>query len=158
VTDEQIAALIGACQQEAEAAIRSGNPPFGCVITDDVGTIVARGHNTEFSDCDPAGHAELNALRDLARSLRSRYLDDYVVFANAASCSMCASAAIKAGITRFYYGAPHEPGMDPWLPMDEVVSRAVRPIELHGPILGDACAAQIQAGRMALDERGDRAE
>lgn len=147
MTEEQIEHLIKECQAEAAKAIESGNPPFGCVITDLSGNIVARAYNTQNSETDPTAHAEINALSQLGKKLKSRYLDDYVMFANASSCSMCMSASIKAHITRFYYGAPPEPSMDPWLPMEEITAKAKNHIELHGPILGDECAAQITHGR-----------
>ena len=154
MNDEAIADLIRASQREAALAVAEGNPPFGCVITDLGLHVVARAHNTELSAADPTAHAEMNALRQLARRLGTGRLEGYVSFANASSCSMCASALIKAGITRFYYGAPPESLMDPWLPMEEVAARSRRPIELHGPILGDECAAQIAAGRDLLHGAG----
>ena len=154
MTEPRIADLIRACQREAAAAIATGNPPFGCVITDADLRVVAHAHNTELSDADPTAHAEMNALRQLAKRLGTARLDGYVSFANAASCSMCMSALIKAGITRFYYGAPPESLMDPWLPMAEVAARSRHTIELHGPILGDECAAQIAAGRDRLHGAG----
>jgi tRNA(Arg) A34 adenosine deaminase TadA len=150
MTEERTIELIKECQSEAQKAIDSGNPPFGCVITDAEGNIVARAFNTQNSDTDPVAHAETKALTQLGKKLRSRYLDGYVIFANASSCSMCMSGAIKAHITRFYFGAPPEPSMDPWLPMEEVASKAKNPIEVHGPILGDECAAQIADGRTSV--------
>ena len=154
MTEERIAGLIRVCQGEAAEAIATGNPPFGCVITDADLRVVAHAHNTELSDADPTAHAEMNALRQLATRLGTGRLEGYVAFANAASCSMCMSALIKAGLTRFYYGAPPEPLMDPWLPMEEVAARSRRAIEVHGPILGDESAAQIAAGRERLHGAG----
>ena len=154
VTEQRIVDLIRACQREAAVAIATGNPPFGCVITDADLRVVGRAHNTELSDADPTAHAEMNALRQLSRRLGTGRLHGHVSFANASSCSMCMSALIKAGLTRYYYGAPPEPLMDPWLPMDEVAARSRRAIEVHGPILGDECAAQIAAGRDRLHGAG----
>lgn len=147
VTDEKIEQLIRECQTEADKSIASGNPPFGCVIVDTDGNIVARDHNTQNTDNDPTAHAEIRALRQLGASIGSRYLDGYILFANASSCSMCMSGSIKAHIIQFYYGAPPEPGMNPWLPMEEVAAKCEGQIEVHGPILGDGCAAQIAKGR-----------
>jgi len=154
VDEQRIADLIRVCQREAAAAIAEGNPPFGCVITDAQLRVVAHAHNTGLSDRDPTAHAEMNALRQLAKRLGTGRLEGHVSFANASSCSMCTSALIKAGITRFYYGAPPEPIMDPWLPMEEVAARSRHTIELHGPILGDECAAQIAGGRDRLRGAG----
>ncbi|HUS26115.1 MAG TPA: nucleoside deaminase [Nevskiaceae bacterium] len=147
MTEEQIEQLIQECQVEASKSIKNGNPPFGCVITDADGNIVAQDHNTQNSDNDPTAHAEIKALRQLGKSIGSRYLDGYIMFANASSCSMCTSGSVKARITQFYYGAPPEPSMNPWLPMEEVAAKCKNPVEVHGPILGDECAAQIAQGR-----------
>lgn len=150
MTEEKIEWLIKECQAEAAKSIESGNPPFGCVITDVNGNIVARAHNTQNSDNDPTAHAEIKALRQLGKSVGSRYLDGYAMFANASSCSMCFSGSIKAHIAEFYYGAPPEPSMSPWLPMEDIAVMCKEPISIHGPILGDECAAQISQGRKAV--------
>lgn len=153
MTDEKIEQLIRECQAEAAKSIESGNPPFGCVITDADGNIVARDHNTQNSDNDPTAHAEIRALSQLGKSVGSRYLDGYVMFANASSCSMCFSGSIKAHITEFYYGAPPEPSMNPWLPMEDIAAMCKNPVTVHGPILGDECAAQISQGREAVKQK-----
>lgn len=150
MTDEKVEQLIRECQNEANKSIETGNPPFGCIITDAEGNIVARDHNTQNSDCDPTAHAEIKALRQLGKKIESRYLDGYVMFANASSCSMCMSGSIKAHITEFFYGAPPEPTMNPWLPMEDIAAMCENKIEVHGPILGDECVAQIAAGREAV--------
>lgn len=153
MTEEKIQELIKECQAEAVQSIASGNPPFGCIITTAEGEIVARDHNTQNSDSDPTAHAEIKALRQLGQKLGTRYLDGYVMFANASSCSMCFSGSIKAHIYKFYYGAPPEPHMDPWLPMEDIVALSKQPIEVHGPILGDECAAQIAQGRQVAPSK-----
>lgn len=147
ITDTQAEALIRKCQEEAQKSIDEGNPPFGCVITDMSGNILMRAHNTQNTDNDPTAHAEIKALSQLGRKRGSRYLDDCVIFANAESCSMCMSASIKAKITVFYYGAPAETKMNPWLTMQDVAAKATTPLELHGSILAEECAAQISGGR-----------
>lgn len=156
MTEEKIQELIRECQVEATKSIESGNPPFGCVITTTDGTIVARDSNTQNTDNDPTAHAEIKALRQLGQKLGSRYLDGYVMFANASSCSMCFSGSIKARITTFYYGAPPEPHMDPWLPMEDIAALSQLPLAVHGPILGDECAAQIARGRAGVAPSTER--
>lgn len=144
---ELVEKLIRECQIEAQKAITSGNPPFGCVITDEKGNIKARAFNTQVSDSDPSAHAEINAMRQLGRQVGSRYLDGHIVFANAASCSMCMSCAVKARLAVFYFGAPPEPDTNPKLTMREVASKTSGNIQIHGPILAQECARQIAAGR-----------
>lgn len=150
MSSETINNLIHECMNEAQKAIESGNPPFGCVITDKDGNIKAQAHNTQQSDNDPTAHAEINAMRILGNEIGSRYLNGFVVFANASSCSMCMSGAIKAHIQDFYYGALPELSMDPYLTMEEVASKSKNNIQVNGPILGDECAKQIAKGRARL--------
>ena len=147
LTDERIHELIRECQSEAEKSIAEGNPPFGCVITDGNGSILTKAHNTQDTDCDPTAHAEITALRQLGKERKSRYLDDCIIFANAESCSMCFSAAIKAHIKVFYFGAPSEAKMDPWLTVRDVAAKATTPLAIQSSILADECAAQILRGR-----------
>lgn len=153
LTEERIQELIRECQAEAEKSIVAGNPPFGCVITDLNGVILTRAHNTQDTDCDPTAHAEITALRQLGKQRQSRYLDDYIVFANAESCSMCFSAAIKAHIRVFYFGAPSEAKMNPWLTVRDVAAKATTPLEIESSILADECAAQILRGRKTAESK-----
>ena len=147
MTQETINDLIRKCKDEAQKAIDSGNPPFGCVITDVDGNIVAQAYNTQQSDTDPTAHAEINAMRKLGSKINSRYLDGYIMFANASSCSMCMSGAVKAHVQEFYFGAPPEQSMNPWITMKEVAEKSKNHIKVYGPILGDECAKQIAKGR-----------
>lgn len=147
LSEERVHELIRECQAEAKKSIHEGNPPFGCVITDANGNVLVKEHNSQNTDRDPTAHAEIKALRQLSRQLDTRYLDDYVMFANASSCSMCFSGSIKAHITKFYYGAPPESHMDPWLPMEDIAAKSKLPLEINGSILSDECAEQITRGR-----------
>ena len=147
MSDELIEILIRECLNEAQKAIDSGNPPFGCVITDKDGNIKARAFNTQKTDSDPTAHAEINAMRKLGKEIESRYLDDYLMFANASSCSMCMSGAVKAHITDFYFGATPEGSMNPWITMDEVAEKSTTKVSVNGPIIGEECSAQIAKGR-----------
>lgn len=143
----QVENLIRLCQAEAEKSIKSGDSPFGCVITDYRGTPVVRAHNEVNSKTDPTAHAEITALRRLGKKLQSRYFDGYILFANATSCSMCMTGAIKANITCFYFGAPSEPGMDPAMTGEAVAATAKKNIKIHTAILKDECLSQIIRGR-----------
>jgi tRNA(Arg) A34 adenosine deaminase TadA len=139
--------LIQLCQNEAEIAIKEGNIPIASIITDYNGNILATAHNTQNTDSDPTAHAEINALRKLGKIKRNRYLDGCVIFSNAENCSMCASACIKAHIYAFYYGAPAEPSMDPWLQIKDIAKLSRNEIYINGPIAAAECALQIARGR-----------
>lgn len=142
--------LVRVAQEEAEHAIREGNPPFGAVLADGDGQILFRAHNTQNSDCDPTAHAEINLLRRSAPALGSRRLAGYVLGTNAEPCPMCMSAAIKAGISRIIFGVSQESGSSPSLSAAEIASRARYSVEIDGGHLVAECAAQVLKGRRSL--------
>lgn len=150
ISQELATEIIKKCQYEVEIAIQSGDVPMACILTDMEGNILATAHNTQNTDNDPTAHAEINALRQLGRSKSSRYLDGVVSFSNAASCSMCMSACVKAHIRNFYFGAVPEPSMDPWITMEDIAAKSKEKLFISGPISGEECAAQIARGRERL--------
>lgn len=150
ISAERVNEIIKLCQKEAEVAIAEGNVPISSIITDMDGNVLVTPHNTQNTDNDPTAHGEINALRMLGKQQGSRYLDGCVVFGNAEICSMCASACIKSHIYAFYYGAPAELSMNPWLPITEIAKVTKETIYVEGPVLGDECADQITRGRTML--------
>ena len=151
ISPERVLEIMKLCQQEADVAMQEGNVPISSIITDKEGNILATAHNTQNADNDPTAHGEINALRLLGKQKGSRYLDGCVVFGNAEICSMCASACIKAHIYAFYFGAPAEQSMDPWLPVADIAKVSKNPLNIEGPILGEECAEQIARGRAYLE-------
>lgn len=143
--------LIRLAQKEVDAAIKEGNNPFGAVITDDEGEVIASAHNTQNTDNDPTAHAEINLLRKVGKMLGKRDLTDYRIFGNAEPCSMCASAVIKAKIRHIYFGAYHESRMDPMLPINKVAEAAKSELHIVGGILEEECEKQVELGRKALN-------
>jgi tRNA(adenine34) deaminase len=89
---------------EAEAAAKRGEVPVGCVVVQD-GAVVARAGNRTLTDKDPAGHAEILALRAAARALGSERLSACDLYVTLEPCTMCAAAISFARIRRLYYGA-----------------------------------------------------
>jgi tRNA(adenine34) deaminase len=143
--------LVRLAMEEAVFAVADGNPPFGAVLVDAAGDIVTRAHNTQVSGNDPTAHAEINALRAGGALRGSPDLAGWCLVVNAEPCSMCASAIVKAGIAELVYGAPHEPHLDPYLPVADVLARAAWPPRITALVLAEECAAQIAAARGATD-------
>lgn len=86
----------------ARRNIETGGRPFGAVVVKD-GEIIGRGVNEMLSSGDPTSHAELNALRAAARTLRSPRLEGAAVYASGQPCPMCLAAMRMAGITEIAY-------------------------------------------------------
>ncbi len=130
--------------QLAAHAAENGNLPFGGILANETGAVVLAASNTVNSTNNAAAHAEINLLYAAGEKFGTNDLSNYIFVSNAASCPMCATALIKAKITRFYYGAPNEGAMVPNITMDEIISKVPFPIEVHGGILAEECAAQIR--------------
>ena len=91
---------------EAEAAITHDDVPVGAVVVDLAsGEIVARAHNQRERDGDPTAHAEILALRDVARAAGSWRLDGYALVVTLEPCPMCAGAAWAARLGMIVFGA-----------------------------------------------------
>jgi tRNA(adenine34) deaminase len=92
---------------EAGKAEAKDEVPIGCVIVRD-GTIIARGHNLRETTQDPAGHAELIAIRKAARKCGSWRLLDTTLYVTLEPCTMCMGAIILARIPTVVFGC-HDP-------------------------------------------------
>lgn len=77
--------------------------PFGAVVVRK-GKIIGRGWNRVTSTNDPTAHAEVVAIRDACRRLKSFQLDDCELYTSCEPCPMCLSAVYWARLKRIYYG------------------------------------------------------
>jgi tRNA(adenine34) deaminase len=138
----------------AESAAR-GDPPFGALLVDRSGIVVASASNRQVSSDDPTAHSEIELLRIAARSGHRSPLGGYTLVVNAEPCSMCASAIVKAAPDWLVFGAPHEPHMDPDLGVADVFARAHHPPRVTAGILAAESAAQVasfrQIGTLPID-------
>ena len=88
----------------AEEAAEAGEVPVGCVIVRD-GQVIGRGRNRREEDKDPAGHAEMAAIRDACRTVGDWRLTGARLYVTLEPCPMCAGGIISARIPEVYYGA-----------------------------------------------------
>ncbi|MCX6101946.1 MAG: nucleoside deaminase [Proteobacteria bacterium] len=90
--------------EKTKEGIFSGQSPFGAVIVKG-DNIVAVAHNIVWKTCDPTAHAEVNAIREAAKELKTIDLSGSVMFTTCEPCPMCLSAIHWAKIDKVYYGA-----------------------------------------------------
>ena len=91
--------------QLAEEAASEGEIPVGCVITDENGTIIGRGHNRRETCSDATAHAETEAIREACKSRKDWRLDGCTLYVTLEPCPMCAGAIINSRISKVVYGA-----------------------------------------------------
>lgn len=84
-------------------ALRAGDQPFGAVVLRGE-VIVGAAPSRVVTSTDPTAHAEMEAIRDAARRLRTRDLSGCVLVSTSRACRMCEAAAGWAGISRMVYG------------------------------------------------------
>ena len=75
--------------------------PFGAVVVRR-GKIVGRGWNQVTSTNDPTAHAEIVAIRDACRRLKTFILEDCVLYTSCEPCPMCLGAIYWARPERIY--------------------------------------------------------
>ena len=90
--------------REARKALAAGEVPVGAIVVLDE-RVVGRGHNRNLADSDPAGHAEVLALRDAGRRVGNHRLLNCELYATIEPCAMCAGALVHARVRRLVYGA-----------------------------------------------------
>lgn len=82
-----------------------GDVPVGAVVVDENGAEIGRGYNTREVDGDPAGHAEINALREAGRRRGNWNLSGCTLYVSLEPCTMCAGAIVNARVSRVVFAA-----------------------------------------------------
>ena len=92
---------------EAAKAFEAGEIPVGAVV-EHGGQIIARAHNLREATGDPTAHAEVLAIREAARVLGGRRLNDCTLYVTLEPCPMCAGAMVMACLGKCYFAARDE--------------------------------------------------
>ena len=99
--------MLEAIELSRKGIAESQGGPFGCVIVrgDEV---VGRGWNQVTSTNDPTAHAEVVAIREACKHLKTFQLEDCEVFTSCEPCPMCMGAIYWARPKKVYYGNSRE--------------------------------------------------
>lgn len=96
-------------KENAENGIKNKDGgPFGAVILDKDGNIIANGNNKVLKTNDPTAHAEVVSIREACKKLNTYDLSDCTLYTSCEPCPMCLSAIIWANIKDVYYGCTKE--------------------------------------------------
>jgi len=87
----------------ARIAFAEREVPVGAVVVRD-GHMIGRGRNRREGLADPTHHAEIEAIREAARSAGTWRLDGATLYATVEPCPMCAGAAVNARLARIVFG------------------------------------------------------
>ena len=76
--------------------------PFGAIVVRK-NKIVGRGWNRVTSTNDPTAHAEVSAIRDACKKLKTFELDDCELYTSCEPCPMCLAAIYWARLQKVFY-------------------------------------------------------
>lgn len=136
------------------AAREHGNHPFGAVLVDRAGQVVAEAENRVVTDGDVTAHAETNLVRHAGRQWSTPELAGHTLFSSCEPCAMCSGAIFWAGIGRVVFALSVEGLLAffdnrPDAPLNRIGSRRLltpeNGIQVVGPAL-EAEAAAAHAG------------
>ena len=100
---DQDSAFMRLALREAESAFTEDEVPVGAVLVVD-GQVIASTRNNRETSFDPAGHAELMAIREGAQKLKKWRLSNATLYVTKEPCPMCAGAMVNARLGRLVYG------------------------------------------------------
>ena len=131
--------------KELKSGLKEGQSPFGAVIVDSKGKIIARGHNTVVKDNDPSAHAEVNAIRNACKKLKTFKLTGCTVYTSCEACPMCFSVIHWAECKEVIFGALIEDaaflGFHELYISDKEMKRiGSSPVKVTGLIMRKQCA------------------
>lgn len=78
--------------------------PVGCVIKKE-NLIIAKTHNQREIDDDVTSHAEILAIKEAQKVLKTSRLKDCALYVTLEPCPMCAWAILQTGIKTIYFGS-----------------------------------------------------
>jgi tRNA(adenine34) deaminase len=130
---------------QARMAGRHGDVPVGAVIIDQAGKVLAAAGNEREIRHDPTAHAELLALREASRRLRSWRLTGLTLVVTLEPCTMCAGALVLARIARLVFGA-FDPKAGAVSSLFDVVRdpRLNHRVEVRGGVLEAECSTLLK--------------
>jgi guanine deaminase len=88
----------------AKEGVFKKQTPFGACIVKN-GKVISCVHNKVWKDTDITAHAEVTAIREACRKIKSIDLSGSVIYSTCEPCPMCFSACHWARISKIVYGA-----------------------------------------------------
>lgn len=103
--DDVSAQHLRRCVELAAESLDAGDDPFGSVLTDAGGQVLAETRNRERTDNDPTAHPELELARWAATHLPTYGRAETTLYTSGEHCPMCAAAHGWVGLGKIVYAA-----------------------------------------------------
>lgn len=139
---ERAKKIIAELQQDIAKYSSNGAGPFVAAIYDENGNELIRTCNSVVEESCSHNHAEINAIKNVERQLRTYDLSSYnlSLYITAEPCMMCIGAIMWSGIKNVYYGVPSKTveditGFDEGFKPDWIEEFKKRGITVYGNIV-----------------------
>ena len=106
---------------------RNQGGPFGAVVVRK-NKIIGRGWNCVPSANDPTAHAEILAIRDACRKLKTFKLDDCEIYVSCEPCPMCLAAIYWARLKKIFYASTRKDAAEIEFDDDLIYRELSRPV------------------------------
>ncbi len=101
-------ALLRRCLDLAEQAGQRGDDPFGSLLTDATGHVLAEARNAVWTERDATAHPELMMARWASHHLSDDQRADSSLYTSCEPCAMCAAGCYLAGVGRVVFALSNE--------------------------------------------------
>src|ERR1041385_1406833 len=134
---------------------RGRGGPFGAVVVRGK-KIVGRGCNRVTSGNDPTAHAEIVAIRDACRRLKTFHLDDCELYSSCEPCPMCLSAIYWARLRRVYYANTRKDAARIEFDDDFIYTEVSRPISKRSLVMKQFLRNEALAAFREWERKADK--
>jgi tRNA(adenine34) deaminase len=145
------------CLEEAQLAADEDEVPIGALIVHPDMGVIGLAHNMREQLDDPTAHAELIAMTQAGKALKSWRLDGCILYVTLEPCPMCAGAVVNARVPMVVYGAvdPKAGACDTLfqIPTDPRLNHRAMVL---GGVLADRCGAILTEFFRKKRERGKK--
>ena len=112
--------------------------PIGCVIKKD-GKVIASAHNRRELDSDITAHAEMLAIKEAQKVLKTSRLTDCELYVTLEPCPMCSWAILQSGIKTVYFGA-YNPNYGVFISNPNPIFKSQK-LKVYGGIQEEVCSS-----------------
>ena len=139
------------CLELAQDALAAGDVPVGALVVRE-DRVIGEGRERTREDLDPAGHAEIEALRAACHALGRLDLSSATLYTTVEPCVLCAYAVRQTRIGRVVYGVNAgalggATGPYPLLTDRVSVAGSNEPPAVTGGVLAEDCRKVLAAVR-----------
>src|SRR6266702_1929588 len=134
---------------------RGKGGPFGAVIVKG-GRIVGRGCNQVTSSNDPTAHAEIVAIRDACRRLKTFGLEGCDLYTSCEPCPMCLAAIYWARIRSVFYGNTRKDAAKIAFDDDEIYREVALPIRKRKLVMKPLLREEALAAFVEWEKKTDK--